>query len=157
MPCNPRFGDSDSFNFKCHGGQLAPSRCNLGRGWVWDVVAQPSHGRLRWHCSHNACLDTPRQGQPMVDPFRITALPSASHRRRRRQIVGRVPSEEDPALVPRVTLRWCSLMFVPGCLTDDKCWMSRKALRRGGVGGGGGGEEGGEKKKKKKKDKRNLP
>ena len=31
--------DSDSFNlFKCHGRQLAPNRCTLGGGSVWDVV-----------------------------------------------------------------------------------------------------------------------
>ena len=26
----PTFWDSDGFNFKCHGRQLAPNRCNLG-------------------------------------------------------------------------------------------------------------------------------
>ena len=38
LPCNPPFRDSDSFSFKCHGRQLAPNRCNLGGGSVWDVV-----------------------------------------------------------------------------------------------------------------------
>ena len=40
----PTFWDSDSFDIKCYGRQLAPSRCNLGRGSGWDVVAQPSPG-----------------------------------------------------------------------------------------------------------------
>ena len=40
----PTFGDSDNFNFKCHSRQLAPTRCNLGGGSVWDVVVQPSPG-----------------------------------------------------------------------------------------------------------------
>ena len=40
----PTFWDSDSFNLKCRGRQLAPKKCNLGRGSVWDVVMQPSPG-----------------------------------------------------------------------------------------------------------------
>ena len=40
----PTFLDSDRFNFKCHGGQLAPNRCNHGGGTVWDVVVQPNPG-----------------------------------------------------------------------------------------------------------------
>ena len=43
----PIFWNSDSFNFKCHGRQLAPNRCNLGGRSVWDVVVQPSPGFAR--------------------------------------------------------------------------------------------------------------
>ena len=38
----PTFWGSDRFNFKCHGCQLAPNRCNLDGGSVWVVVVQPS-------------------------------------------------------------------------------------------------------------------
>ena len=38
----PTFWDSDSFNLKCHGHQLAPNRYTFGGGSVWDVVMQPS-------------------------------------------------------------------------------------------------------------------
>ena len=38
----PSFWDSDSFNCKCHGRQLTPNMCNLGRCTVWDVVVHPS-------------------------------------------------------------------------------------------------------------------
>ena len=38
----PTSWDSDSCNFKCHGRQLAPNRCSLGGGSVWDLVVQPS-------------------------------------------------------------------------------------------------------------------
>ena len=41
----PTFWDSDSFNFKCHGRQLAPNRCKLGGRLVWDIVMQPSPER----------------------------------------------------------------------------------------------------------------
>ena len=40
----PTFWDSDSFNCQCHGRQLAPNRCSLGEGSVWDVVVQRSPG-----------------------------------------------------------------------------------------------------------------
>ena len=40
----PIFGDSDSFNCKSHGCQLAPSRCIPGGGSVLDVVVQPNPG-----------------------------------------------------------------------------------------------------------------
>ena len=50
----PTFWDSDSFNFKCHGRQLAPNRCNLDGGSVWDVVVQPSPG-LRCCVSRHTC------------------------------------------------------------------------------------------------------
>ena len=48
------FWDSDSFNVKCYGRQLAPSRCNLGGGSVWDVVVQPSPERTR---TERLCVD----------------------------------------------------------------------------------------------------
>ena len=37
----PNFWDSDSFHLKCHGRQLAPNRCKLDGGSVWDVVVHP--------------------------------------------------------------------------------------------------------------------
>ena len=37
----PTVCDSDRFNFKSHGRQLAPSKCNLGGRSVWEVVVQP--------------------------------------------------------------------------------------------------------------------
>ena len=41
-------GDSDWFNSKCHGRQLAPIRCNLGGGGsVWDVVVHATQPRVR--------------------------------------------------------------------------------------------------------------
>ena len=46
LPLQPTFWDSDSFNLKCHGRQLASSRYNLGGGSVWDVVVQPSPGAI---------------------------------------------------------------------------------------------------------------
>ena len=36
----PTFWDSDSFDAKRYGRQLAPNRCHLGGGSVWDVVVQ---------------------------------------------------------------------------------------------------------------------
>ena len=46
---SPTFWDNDSFNFKCHGRQLASNRCNLRGGSVWGVVVQPSPGLSKIH------------------------------------------------------------------------------------------------------------
>ena len=47
LAVQPIFRDSDSFNCKRHGRQLAPNWCNFGGGSVWDVVVQPSLAVLR--------------------------------------------------------------------------------------------------------------
>ena len=66
----PTFSDSDSFNFKCHGRQLAPNRCNLGGGRsVWDVVEQPSPGLLypaRMRAQARVCLNRGQRGLGMA-------------------------------------------------------------------------------------------
>ena len=51
----PTGWDSDSFNVKCLGRQLAPNRCNLGGGSVWDVVVQP--GPVEFHVFNYERLD----------------------------------------------------------------------------------------------------
>ena len=51
----PTFWDSDSFHFKCHGRHLAPNRCNVGGGSVWDVVVQPGPGWLTVGDSSRCC------------------------------------------------------------------------------------------------------
>ena len=43
LPCNPHFGDSGSFNFKCHGHQLAPNMCSLGGGSVLSAMVASWH------------------------------------------------------------------------------------------------------------------
>ena len=44
MPCNPPFGIVTVLILSAMVANLAPSRCNLGGGSVWDVVVQPSPG-----------------------------------------------------------------------------------------------------------------
>ena len=63
----PTFWDSDMFNVKCHGRQLAPNRCNLGGASVCDAVVQPGPRWLAVHVhrvmSVIAIIKEPEQGE----------------------------------------------------------------------------------------------
>ena len=67
----PTFWYSDSLNFKCHGRQLAPNRCNLGGGSVWV-------GRCRANPSQSTCSKPAHSGR-VSGSSRRHSKPSSSY------------------------------------------------------------------------------